>query len=165
MNPAVLSSQTSVYITFMASFMILVLFAGLAILWLIDGKIKQEVALHAIVSVLVAWLFSEMIKGLFPTLRPYQINGKLPVTFTLMHSSGSFPSSHTAVAFAIATSVWLHDKKIGAVFMFGAVLVAIGRVMSNVHYPTDVLGGAIIGFLVSYTMDRVHMHTLLRKLK
>ena len=54
MNPAVLSGQTSIAITFAASFLIWLMFAGLLVLWIIDGKIKKEEALHALFASLIA---------------------------------------------------------------------------------------------------------------
>lgn len=58
----------------------------------------------------------------------------------------SFPSSHTYVAFAVATSVFLYGhKKLGSFLFFIAILVAISRVGAGLHYPSDVIGGAMLG--------------------
>jgi undecaprenyl-diphosphatase len=60
----------------------------------------------------------------------------------------SFPSGHTATAFSIATSLTLRysDKPaIIAVSYLYAAIVGYGRIYLGVHYPTDVLGGMIIG--------------------
>jgi undecaprenyl-diphosphatase len=60
----------------------------------------------------------------------------------------SFPSGHTATAFSIATSLTLRypDKPaIIAVSYLYAVIVGYGRIYLGVHYPSDVLGGMIIG--------------------
>jgi undecaprenyl-diphosphatase len=162
MNPAVLSSQTSVYVTFLASFLIWFMFAGLGILWLIDGRVKKELVLHAFLAMLVAWVFSEMFKTLLPTIRPYKLNGTLPMTLTL-HSDGAFPSVHSAVAFALSTTVLLHDKKLGIAFSLAALGVGIGRILGNVHYPADVVGGLVIGSLIAFTVDKVHVYNLIRK--
>jgi len=48
MNPVVLSSESSFIATFLASFLIWFMFGGLAFLWLIDGKIKKEIAMTPI---------------------------------------------------------------------------------------------------------------------
>lgn len=60
----------------------------------------------------------------------------------------SFPSGHTATAFSIATSLTLRypDKPvIIAVSYLYAALVGYGRMYLGVHYPSDVLGGMIVG--------------------
>ena len=110
MNPAVLSGNTSLTITFLASFLIWVMFAGLLYLWFVDGRLKKEQVLHALLASLIAWVLTQMIKSLVPTLRPFQVSGTLPMTFTIPFDS-SFPSGHAASAFAVATSIWLHDRK------------------------------------------------------
>lgn len=161
MNPAVLSGNTSLTVTFLASFLIWLMFAGLIFLWFVDGRFKKEQALHAIFAVLIAWLSTQMIKGLIPTLRPFQVNGELPMTLTIPFDA-SFPSGHTAAAFAMAVSVWLHDKKTGVFFLIAAFLVGLGRIMGNVHYFTDVLAGAGIGIAVSYTIEKLHLFKLVR---
>src|SRR3989344_1182880 len=101
MNPAVLSGETSFLITFLASFLIWFMFAGILVLWLIDGRIKKEVALHALISSLVAWLFTQMFKSLIPSYRPFVVAGVIPMTLTIP-TDGSFPSGHSASAFGMA---------------------------------------------------------------
>ncbi len=58
----------------------------------------------------------------------------------------SFPSSHTYLAFAVATSIFLYGHKKLGVFLF---LVAIGiagsRIATGLHYPSDTIGGAMLG--------------------
>jgi undecaprenyl-diphosphatase len=162
MNPAVLSANSNFVATFLASVLIWVLFAGLLFLWIVDGKVKKEQALHALVATLVAWTFTEMLKALFPTLRPFHINGGPPLTLTIPTDS-AFPSGHTAAAFAMAVSIWMHDKKLGITFIVGAALVGIGRVLGNVHYYIDVFGGVFIGTVVAIVLEHLHVDNLLKK--
>ena len=143
-------------VTFLASFAVWILFAGLLTLWLVDGRIKKEVALHALASAAFAWVASEMIKSLVPSLRPFETNGLPPLTLTVP-ATGAFPSGHASTAFAMATAVWLHDKKIGLFFLLGALGVGIGRVMGNVHFPLDVLAGVVVGVGVAYSLGRLHL--------
>ena len=149
----------------MASILIWFLFLGLGILWVIDGKIKKEIVLHALLSILVAWASSEIIKTLFPTVRPFEAYGRVPLTLTLVGKGSAFPSAHTAIAFALSTTVYLHDKKAGILFLICSVLVGIGRVMGNVHYPLDILGGIIIGTITAFVIDKVHLYNLLSSTK
>ena len=144
----------------MASFLIWVMFAGLLVLWIIDGKIKKEQVLHALLACLFAYLTTLMIKELFPTLRPFEINGKRPLTITV-HSNSAFPSSHAAVAFALSVTVWLHSKKNGIFFILSAILVGLGRVLGNVHYYIDILGGAVLGSLIAILVERFHLSRLI----
>ncbi len=147
MNPSI--------ITFLASFLIWFLFGGLLILWLIDGKIKKEQVLHALMAVLIAWVATQVVKSIFPTERPFERNGKNILTVTVP-GDNSFPSSHTAIAFALSTTIWLHDKKVGSAFFFCALLIGLGRILGNVHYPQDIMGGGIIGLCTAFIVERIH---------
>ncbi len=162
MNPAVLSASSSTYpVIFLESFMIWFMFAGLLIVWYIDGPIKKEQVAHALAAVLLTWVIAQMVKELLPTLRPFQINGDMFYTISKYPGDGSFPSIHSAIAFAIAVTVWMHDRKLGPFFVLAAFLVGFGRVLSNVHYPVDVVGGAMLGSLVAIGFDRIHLHKLI----
>lgn len=162
MNPAVLSGQTSYFVTFTASFLIWFMFGGLLALWLIDGRVKREEALHALMAALIAWGLTQMIKGLFPVARPFETNGMVPMTLTIPFD-GSFPSGHAATAFALGISIWLHNKKLGLIFVISAFLVAWGRVAGNVHYIVDVSAGAVIGVATSYTVGKLHLYKLVER--
>jgi undecaprenyl-diphosphatase len=60
-----------------------------------------------------------------------------------------FPSDHATGAFALAMGLWLYDRTIGTVAFVLAAIVAFARVSVGVHYPSDVLGGALIGIAVA----------------
>lgn len=151
-------------ITFIADLLIYVLFLGLLVLWLIDNRIKREQVLHAISAVVVALLIAYLIKDFFPTKRPYVYEGIVPITLTIPHDS-SFPSSHTAAAFALAMSIYLHERKIGIVFLLEATLVGISRVVADVHYPIDIVAGAVIGMFVAVLVSKSHLFGLLPRKK
>lgn len=72
----------------------------------------------------------------------------------------SFPSSHTYIVFAIATSVYLYGhKRLGAALFVLAILVALGRIGTGLHYPSDTIAGALLGILsgiVAYRFVQKH---------
>ena len=156
MNPAVLSSETSIIVTFLASFLIWVMFAGIFFLWIVDGKVKRETAVHAILATILAWTVTVMLKSLLPVTRPFVTNEVFPLTLTFPDPNSSFPSSHSAVAFAMAISIWFHSKNIGNKFLILAILVAFGRVASNVHSTLDVIAGFVVGIVTAYLIKRIH---------
>ena len=156
MNEFILTNQGGWLITFLASILIWIIFAGLLVLWLVDGKIKKEQAIHAFLAAAFAWTIAELIKTLIPSIRPFKLNGFTPLTLTVP-SDGAFPSSHTAAAFAAAITVFLHNKKLGLIFISGAVLVGLGRFIANVHFLFDILGGGVIGAVIALVVEKLHL--------
>jgi len=135
------------------------MFAGLLVLWVVDGRIKKEQVLHALFAVILVATESEMVKNLLPVARPYMRNGGPPLTLTIP-VDGTFPSLHAAIAFALAITVWLHNKKLGYIFILAAVLVALGRVLGHVHYFSDVFGGGVLGAATAIMIEKLHLYKL-----
>ncbi|HKC05174.1 MAG TPA: phosphatase PAP2 family protein [Patescibacteria group bacterium] len=151
-------------IMFFASFLIYFLFLGLIVLWFIDGKIEKEQVVHALFACLFAWTIAFLIKHFFPTLRPFMVNGK-GIDVLLRPTDGAFPSEHTTLAFALATTIFMHDRKVGWLFLIGALVVGVARVFANVHYPVDILGGAFLGTMIAVIVEKIHFLDLFKKTK
>ncbi len=154
--------MNNLIIEFFASFFIYFLFLGLAVLWVIDGKIKKEQVMHALFACLFAFLAAALIKHFFPTLRPFVTNGR-EIDVLIRPTDGAFPSEHTVIAFALAVTVFMHDRKVGWVFLIGALTVGVARVMANVHYPIDIVGGAFLGTIVAVIVERLHFLELINR--
>ncbi|MER5810929.1 phosphatase PAP2 family protein [Streptomyces sp. NPDC002033] len=67
----------------------------------------------------------------------------------------SFPSNHAAIAGAAAVALLYVSRRLGAVAVVAAVLMAASRVWVGVHYPHDVLAGLAVGALVAFVCGRV----------
>ena len=134
------------------------MFAGLFILWAKDTKINREQVLHGLLAFFLAQMVAEIIKILVPTPRPFIVNGLIPLT-TIIPTDGAFPSGHAASSFALATTIWLHDRKVGWFYLASAIVIGAARVAANVHYPVDILGGAIIGILIAFLIEKIHINS------
>lgn len=66
----------------------------------------------------------------------------------------SFPSDHVAGSFAFAVGMNRAGRGFGLLFYSLAVIVALARVFVGVHWPSDVLGGAVIGLLAGWFVHR-----------
>lgn len=148
---------------YFASFFVYFLFLGLIVLWFIDGKIKKEQVVHALFACLFAWAIAALIKHFFPTLRPFIVNGR-EIDVLVRPIDAAFPSEHTTLAFALAVTVFMHDRKVGWFFLIGALTIGVARVAANVHYPVDIIGGAFLGTLVAVIVEKLHFLDLINKL-
>ena len=70
-------------------------------------------------------------------------------------SDYSFPSGHTLASVIAATILTLSNKKFGYIAIPLAVLIAFSRLYLYVHFPSDVLGAAIIGLTIGFFVFRV----------
>jgi len=102
-----------------------------------------------IASLLLATILGEgVIKHLIRRSRPFvRIKGKTlliskPITY-------SFPSGHSSSSFAVAGIFILMNSSISGYIIVLASLIAFSRLYLNVHYPTDVLTGIILGLVCS----------------
>jgi len=97
----------------------------------------------------VAGLADFLIMFLWKRPRPFISHSNeimTPVTAGLRVDSSSFPSAHTYICFAIATSIFLYGhKRLGTALLVLAMAVGIGRIGAGLHYPSDVIGGALLG--------------------
>ena len=121
--------------------------AGLAITGFImrDKKMKQD-AMYMGAAFLASTLITKSVKHLVNRQRPF---AAYPFIVKRIDSETglSFPSGHTSAAFTTATSVSLRYRKwyvIAPAYIF-ACGVGWARLYQGVHYPSDVLAGALVG--------------------
>lgn len=65
---------------------------------------------------------------------------------------GAFPSGHASLAFAVATGVSFYYPKTSILFFLAALSIGAGRVAAGAHWPSDILGGAVVGVGTALTM-------------
>lgn len=71
------------------------------------------------------------------------------------NNEGSFPSGHASAMFAIAMAIYMYDKKLGALFFVLAALTGVSRVIVGVHYPSDIIAGALLGIIAGYFVFKI----------
>lgn len=131
----------------------------LILLWMTSrGQLERarRMLLLIVVSVVIAFAASVAIGLARERPRPYVVQ---PVTRQLVGYPGldrSFPSGHATIAFALAfaTAFALPAWTIPMILI--ALLVGFGRVFVGVHYPFDVVGGAMLSLIVTYALSRYH---------
>jgi PAP2 superfamily len=114
----------------------------------------KRVMLHAGAAAALATGISSGLKYSIGRMRPDVAGG--PTQFQPFSGSNSFPSGHTAVAFALATSIADEtDDSWSDYAVYGAAsLTALSRINDNRHWASDVLVGALIGHLSGRWVSR-----------
>ncbi len=90
----------------------------------------------------------EIIRLFIPRLRPLVVDHIAHVLF--IETSYSFPSGHASFFFALSTIVYFYNKRWGFWFFIASASIGFARVVAGVHYPTDILGGMILGIAVGW---------------
>ncbi|MDR9857118.1 undecaprenyl-diphosphatase [Paenibacillus sp. VCA1] len=122
-------------------------FAGLLVYWFLRNENNRKMVVTSVISVCCGLAVSWLLGHLFYRDRPFVSHTVIQL---IQHpANASFPSDHAIGAFAIAASFALYRKKEGIAWLVLAALIAFSRVWTGVHYPTDILGGALIGVAVS----------------
>lgn len=113
------------------------------------GQRIVQILFNIFVPVVIALVYSQILKHLFAAPRPDLVIGGLD---TLLKHGGmdSFPSGHATIYSALAVSMFFYKKQFGFIFGVFALLIGVARVLSGVHWPIDIIGGFAIGFLISY---------------
>lgn len=152
MLPNLYLDKSDKWITFLASFLVwLVVFLLLVMFTQKTGFNRKDIV-RSFFSGVFAWVLAYYVKGLIPTIRPFYASEFPPLTITIPLDT-SFPSTHTALAFGMSFYLFLVNKKLGIIFLVLASLVGVGRILSHVHFPIDVVGGAILGIFSSLLLD------------
>ena len=117
-------------------------------LWRGSPALRRSLSM-LLLSMALAWYIARLIRWGFPMPRPVQLHMGMQ---WLEHGlRASFPSMHAAGAFALAMAVSLgctrHNRVLVALAWAAALAMAWSRVHLGVHFPSDVLAGALVGML------------------
>lgn len=135
-------------------------------LWIVVGLVllvipkTRKCGVAVLVSYFVSFLIgNEWLKDWIARPRPCAVDDTVQL-IVKKPSSFSCPSVHTYLAFSSAMAIFHYYKKPGiGVFVFAA-LVGFSRMYFFVHYPTDVLFGAVLGivtaFVVCLLLDKIY---------
>lgn len=108
----------------------------------------------AILSLATAYAFSQLIGAFWFRPRPFL---EL-VAHKLIEKSAlekSFPSDHATLSFAAATLLFSFHPRLGIAAYILAAAIAVSRVLVGVHYPSDVLAGALLGAMSTLSIVRL----------
>jgi len=129
------------------------LWVYVGILLLIFPK-TRKCGICVLLSYLLAYVTGDILKDLIARPRPFMVDDTVSLLIK-KSTSYSCPSVHSALAFASASSIYQRFKKPGTFVLIFAALVAFSRMYSFVHYPSDILFGAVLGIAVGFVVKKL----------
>ena len=138
------------------------------ILWLIIMLFRNRkdyinmVMIASVSAIFCRFVPVPLIRFLYHHQRPFEVllnTHLLTLPWHISIAFGpeySFPSGHASFYFALATGVYLYNKKAGRIYFTMAFLVGFARVFIGVHWPLDILAGAVLGIITSLITNRLY---------
>ena len=124
-------------------------------LLLMIPRTRRWGAALAVALCLDAIICNILLKPMVCRIRPCDVNQTVQLIIA-RPADYSFPSGHTAASFAAVAALYFAGvKKWWKITLPLAILMAFSRMYLYVHYPTDVLGGLIIGLLCGWIADMI----------
>jgi len=117
----------------------------------------------------ITWILVIWIKFITAIQRPFLAMPEIVPLFEYTRDM-SFPSGHTAFFTALGVSLFWEHKRLGVVVCFLAFVIGLARVMSGIHFISDIVVGFFLGIIVAMSIRilgrkgiRTWLHHLLKK--
>ena len=154
-----LSSLLNWLFIFFAQYLGYFLIIGFLVILFLEKDWRQRLyySSFAVLSVVLSrGILTETIRFFFDRSRPFVVLNFEPLVSHAV--TPALPSGHAAFYFALALAVLLINKKWGLIYLGFASLMGIARVIVGVHWPLDILAGALVAivsfFVVKWLLVR-----------
>lgn len=114
----------------------------------------REILIVSLASAFISrFVFVSTIRYFYYNPRPFEVLGG--INRLIDHeATGSLPSGHASFYFALAAGIYFYNRKLGYLYFLAAGLMGFARVFAGVHWPLDILAGAILGVITAIIVYR-----------
>lgn len=134
----------------------------LAVLLLSSERTRKNGVIMAVSLIGCLLVGNIILKPLIGRIRPCDVNAAVDLLIK-KPLDASFPSGHAMSSFAGAMCIMFYSIKYGIPAMILALIISFSRLYLYVHYPTDILAGAILGILIALLSKKIVETYLSRK--
>jgi len=148
---------------FLAQYLPYLLAAVLLIFIFYPKTNRKENQVMVFIAILLAFISRFIVKGaillFYNRPRPFvalaDTHSLLPMNIS--ENFQSFPSDHAIFFFALATGVYFYNKKLGIILFICAILIGLARIFVGVHWPSDIISGAVLGILTAFLIQKLYL--------
>ncbi|MFZ4712677.1 MAG: phosphatase PAP2 family protein [Bacteriovoracaceae bacterium] len=109
---------------------------------------QGKIFLQSLTPAGLSWIIGGCIKAIVKRPRPFQSSLQFKPLVPVPGTNDSFPSNHMATSTAFLTCLVLNFHPLSPIVFLWCLSIGFSRIYLNVHYPTDVLAGSILGMMI-----------------
>ena len=131
------------FVIFLAKYLCLFEIVIVAIYFFLQTRSRQKsIIVLSAIFLPSSYIIAQVVAAFYFDPRPFVIGHFTPL---ILHApDNGFPSDHMLLTSAIASILFVYNKKIGALAWLIAIVVGISRVYAGIHHLTDIVGSAVI---------------------
>jgi undecaprenyl-diphosphatase len=163
-NLAGKNHYTNLFIIFCAQYLAYIIIAStLAYIYFhTDWRKGMREVLVIFFSAVLSYIIASTIKHFYLHDRPFMFFSDLVPLISPDSPHGSFPSGHATFFSALGFAFLYYEKRVGALYLLGALIIGLARIIAGVHWPLDILAGYLLGgiivFGVHFTITKLKLH-------
>lgn len=130
---------------------------------IVDIKKYWRMVIESLIAaVFVRFVLVEVFYLIHFKFRPF-VNNSVNLLIPYDGTKTSFPSGHASFYFALSTIIYGYNKKAGILFYIGSALIAVSRVFVGVHWPSDIVAGAVVGIIMGLVLNKLFKKVAIKK--